>query len=112
MMPGAATGGINCVPCQLGMQMPIGGPVMGGPAIGYGNGLGYGHGGGSYYRARNEWEKNDTADIIYSLGIGLGMQASNVYPIAVPRYQPTITPGWFSMGDRDSTLIPRPHYSP
>jgi hypothetical protein len=117
VMPGAGGWGANCVPCGLGMQPPMIGPVPGGPVVGGGflnSGLasGYGMGmglnfGASY--AEHEWQKNDTASIIMATGIGMGMQATNVFPIAVPRHQPTfIAPGFYGDGSRNSALVPRP----
>lgn len=117
MMPGPGFGP-NCLPCSLGMNGAGGiGPVPGGPAFANGGIYETGRGGWSgsgvvYVGSRNEWEKSDTADIVWGTAVGLGMQATNVYPVAVPRQQPTfIGPMWYG-GDRDTNLIPRPHVAP
>jgi hypothetical protein len=106
-MPGPIVSGGPCIPCVAGVGGVAGiggagviGAVPGGPYIG-----------GGYY-ARNEWEKNDTADIVFATAIGLGMQTTNVMPLAVPRFGPTIVPGWFQTGPRPSSLVPRPHVGP
>lgn len=115
-MPGPAYGQ-NCVPCGMGMAPVMMGPVPGGPAFAGGGQYEMGRGGGSgagviVIGGGNEWEKNDTADILWSTAIGMGLQATNVYPVAVPRQQPTyIQPTWWG-GDRSTDLIPRPHVGP
>lgn len=119
MIPGMNTG-VNCVPCIIGMNPQIIGPVPGGPPMpfpGYGNAGFQGAIGGAgptiiRVGGINEWEKSDTADIVWAAGIGMGMQATNVYPAMMPRHAPTILPGWHGLGPRDSSLIPRPHTAP
>ena len=47
-------------------------------------------------------EQDDTASIVMATGIGLGMQTTNVYPVAYPRYEPTnIGPMLYGSGDRN-----------
>jgi hypothetical protein len=102
-VPGYTTGS-NCVPCSIGMQPQPVYPVAGGPYV---------SGGFEYSQVRNEWQKNDTADIVFATAIGLGMQTSNVYPVAVPRYDVTTPmPLMYGTDDRSSVLIPRPHVAP
>jgi len=58
----------------------------------------------------NEWEKNDTANIVWATAMGLGMQATNVYPVTCMRNSPTvIAPNFYSTGDRSLGFAPRSH---
>ncbi len=104
--PGPIVSGGACNPCGGGyMQQPIG-PVPGGPAM-YQSGMGLGYGPGG----AGGWD--DTSSIVWATALGLGMQTSNVYPLAIPRYDPTIIPPtWFGLGPRPSSITNRPHTDP
>ncbi len=105
--------GANCVPCFAGIQpMPIG-PVAGGPVMGGGMGYQMGRGGfgmGGGFGDRLEWERSDTGDIVWGTAFGLGMQTTNVYPVAFPRNEPLYGPSWFRTGDRESTFMDRDQF--
>jgi len=115
VMPGPAWGS-NCSPCGMGIPPVMPGPVMGGPVMDggvYTTGRGGSSGSGIVMiGSQNEWEKNDTADILWSTAIGIGLQASNVYPVAIPRQQPSYVPPMWWGGDRETGLYPRPHVGP
>ena len=109
MIPGPMYG-VNCIPCGAGFQpMPIG-PVPGGPLVGGGVGFQMGRGGiglGAGFEERMEWERNDSGEIAMATAIGLGMQTTNVYPVAFPRNDYPYQPNWFNMGGRETTFIDR-----
>jgi hypothetical protein len=111
----------SCVPCMAGMQpMPLM-PVPGGPAVTGSCGSVYGTCGGAsgvgmgaqqivIQAPRNEWNNNDTAAIVAANGMALGLQTTNIFPIAYPRNEPMITtPTWYQTGTRDFNLVPRSH---
>ncbi len=115
------------LPCGAGLVPMSYGPVAGGPAmIGVGGGSGFSQGASSSggdirvhngsvieVGGKNAWEINDSGDIAWSLAVGLGMQATNVYPITPPRYAPTtLAPSFYGYGDRDLGFIARPHGTP
>ena len=58
-------------------------------------------------RASFEWDKNDTAGIVYATAIGMGMQATNVFPVLGCRSEPTVMPGFYNTGNRNYNLDPR-----
>lgn len=111
--------GVNCIPCVAGVGIPGGlPPVAGGPNIGIGlgmggMGLGFGPGGmgmgGGMFMGGGIGQRSEIADITWATAFGLGMQASNVFPVAYPRwgYTGIPTPYWTQTGERDSTLIDR-----
>ena len=101
----------NCVPCSAGVgyQQQAMMPVAGGPLL-----MGASGGASNYWdyatAAANQGvilvggapEQDDTASIVMATGIGLGMQTTNVYPVAYPRYEPTnIGPMLYGSGDRN-----------
>jgi len=120
------------VPAAYGPP-PMMGPVAGGPYIQGGGGFHHGGGGGgrmiasanvnsgySYYggmggttiidmRSKNAWEVEDTADIMWSTALGLGMTTTNVFPFTGPRNGYTNLNLMYNTGDRDTYLQPRPH---
>jgi hypothetical protein len=59
-------------------------------------------------RSRAEWEKNDTAGIIWGVSAGLSSMTSNVYPVAFPRQDFTIPDGIYHQGPRVTGFEPRP----
>ena len=114
LYPGINTGS-SCVPCSIGMQPQVVMPVPGGPSLYNMSRFSSGLSNDSmfYARSRNAWEIDDTASIVWGTAFGLSNLTSNVYPVAYPRNEPTlIAPNWFSTGDRDSMLDPRPHVGP
>ena len=136
---GQASGGCQTI-CGGGVPAAYGpppymGPVAGGPMMhGHGGGHGMAHGGGrqiassggganiySIYgggttvidmRSKNAWEVNDTADIMWSTALGLGMTTTNVFPFTGPRNSYTRLNLMYRDGDRDTYLQPRPHAAP
>lgn len=105
--PGNVCGG----GCGAGLvQQPIY-PVPGGPMLdsgmyarqGASDGIMSVDGGSTVIidaRSRNEWEKDDTASIVFAAGIGMGMQATNVYPFMGQRHTYVPDPTFYNMGDR------------
>lgn len=101
-----------------GIGLP--GGIMGGGGIAAGGGAIQGGASGVFsangttvidMRSRNAWEIPDTGEIVWATALGLGMQATNVYPVAIPRYQPTYfgTPSLYSTGGREYDFYARPH---
>jgi hypothetical protein len=106
------------LPCQSGLvPMPVG-PVPGGPMImprGGGNSRSVSSSSADIIvvGGTNEWEKNDTADIVWATAMGLGMQATNVYPVTCFRNSPTvIAPNFYSSGNRSLGFVERTHGTP
>lgn len=132
-------GGMYQGPMQAYGPPPMMGPVAGGPYMGGGFGGGGGGGGGyaggggmvsgggggagAYQisgggttiidmRATNEWEKSDTADIVWGAAIGMGMQTTNVFPFTGPRNAYTNLDFFYNQGPRPYDFQPRPHAAP
>jgi len=83
-------GGAIAMPMPMPAPMPSGGMVSGG------------------YVAQNEWEKNDTAAIVWGVSAGLSSMTSNVYPVAYQRQDITIpTPQLYYQGGRYTGYEPR-----
>ena len=60
-------------------------------------------------RSRKAWEVEDTADIMWSTALGLGMTTTNVFPFTGPRNGYTNLNLLYNTGDRDTLLQARPH---
>ena len=99
----------SCIPCGAGMiAQPIY-SVPGGPVVSQASSFNAASSGIIDLGPKNEWEKNDTADIVWAAALGMGMQATNVQPVAFPRQSPTlIDPTWFNTGNREVGFTPRP----
>lgn len=121
--PWAAPG--NCSACGMGLSpqavYAVNQPILpfpGGPmsSVGLSAGVGYNSGSSSGIITvgdRNEWEKDDTAGIVWATAMGLGMQATNVYPVTCMRNSPTvIAPSFYSTGDRSLGFVERAHSTP
>jgi hypothetical protein len=84
-------------------------------AAGGGSGVFHIQGGGTTVidmRSRNEWEKDDTADIVWGAALGLGMQTTNVFPFTGPRNAYTSLDFFYNQGPRPYHFQPRPHAAP
>ena len=120
-----------CGPAMAYGPPPMMGPVAGGPVFAHGGGGMVAGGGGGFsasgsgvyhisgggttvidMRSRNEWEKNDTADIVWGAAMGLGMQTTNVFPFVGPRGAYTNLEFFYNQGPRPYDFQPRPHAAP
>lgn len=61
---------------------------------------------------KNAWEMTDTADIMWSTALGLGMTTTNVFPYHGPRNAVTNLNLMYSSGPRNYNFQPRPHAAP
>jgi hypothetical protein len=115
MAPGGPGGpGGPCGMCQM-PPPPCGGGCVGRSGVmmnsSYaGNGIFFGPNGQVIVDDRGimEWEKNDTAGIMFAVGGTLTGLASNVVPFAPYRYEPTNIPPFYQTGPRQYDFTARP----
>jgi hypothetical protein len=112
MMPGGCMATCNPGFAQSSLVGPVpGGPMIqsGGREVAGGGIYSIASGGTTIIDMREREQEDPSANIVWSLGIGLGMQATNVFPMMPPRYAPTTPTLFYGDGERDSTFYARPH---